>query len=487
MILEQPFRPLTIVQGDVSWFMCRMFSLSSSTVDKMITARAVEIPVDHPERQSYETILCITQGIDLLPAEETTTEDSSDVDETSNAVNENSNDPGDDESDISLEEEEEDAEKVDALRWIRLLDESDDHVEPFRAAITHMEVGVCREIVATFNMEKPPKTVSAMRKLLTKWVDAPPSHRPFVHLTIVQMKQKLQQINPLAKPKAGRENLLDQLSKEAKAKVERERRAETGEATYQDNEVDPVLVQVLRASFMRPLKGDAKEYCRKGHLMESVFMEQIVEHSREGLTGNVKILAAHSSPLVERSDRPFFVDSADGELLVSVKENEEDTDENAVKQIIPVEFRSSLATGTFLSERNQMEANLGAEVLDDGELVYIHLRADDPDFFKWVPRASENYQLLHHVVIRGCNRGLIAVGNDRKVMFGIFVEYTQEMCNAYLAVLDDLYDRALSWAYGPPEEVPKDNIEAALNSEMLAKSKITLHSFLTSFFTWRKL
>lgn len=134
-----------------------------------------------------------------------------------------------------------------------------------------------------------------------------------------------------------------------------------------------------------------------------------------------------------------------------------------------------------------MEANLGAEAWENGEPVYVHLKADDPSLFKWIPQSSEQFQLLHHVAMRGSNLGLIAVGNDRKVMFGVFVEYTEQMRQAYLDVLDDLYDRSLSWAYGPPNQVPKENIKAVLQSESMSKSKITLHAFLTSFFTWRRL
>lgn len=118
-----------------------------------------------------------------------------------------------------------------------------------------------------------------------------------------------------------------------------------------------------------------------------------------------------------------------------------------------------------------MAANLGAELWENGEPVYLRMKADDPNLFKWIPCSSKNFQLLHHVAICNCNCGLILVGNDCKIMFGIFVEYSQALHDAYLEVLVDLYNGALIWAYGPVEEIPKSNISAALHGDAMKKAK----------------
>ena len=325
---------------------------------------------------------------------------------------------------------------------------------------------------------------------MKKWIDEPsPALRKFVVCTVSELKEKLKEINPLAKARTGRNNLLNQLVEEEQAKRERARRAEEGEDAYQGDEIDPVLLRVLLASFLKPLKGESKEYCRKGHAMEPIFMNQLHEHSKAGLTGKYKIHAVHSSPLVEHINKPYFVDSADGELVYSLQNEEiesesEDNDEQESEEIIdcmPIEFKARLSIGTFFSERNNMAANLGAEVWENGEPVYLHMRADDPNFFKWIPRSSENFQLLHHVAIRGCDRGLIVVGNERKIMFGVFVEYPQALRDAYLEVLADLYDRALIWAYGPVNDIPKSNISAALRGDAMKKAKYLSTCFSPPF------
>ena len=57
IIQDLPFWPLTLVQGDTVWFIMRMLSLTSSTVDKCISSRAREITQDHEHRGIYETVL----------------------------------------------------------------------------------------------------------------------------------------------------------------------------------------------------------------------------------------------------------------------------------------------------------------------------------------------------------------------------------------------------------------------------------------------
>ena len=57
VIKNLPILPLTLVQGDTVWFIMRMLSLSSSTVDKCISSRAREIAQGHAVRPHYEVVL----------------------------------------------------------------------------------------------------------------------------------------------------------------------------------------------------------------------------------------------------------------------------------------------------------------------------------------------------------------------------------------------------------------------------------------------
>ena len=57
--------------------------------------------------------------------------------------------------------------------------------------------------------------------------------------------------------------------------------------------------------------------------------------------------------------------------------------------------------------------------------------AESEEFRKWLPKSTEQFQLLHHVAIRNLRKGLILVGNQQSVMFGVFVNYKQETIDAY--------------------------------------------------------
>jgi len=44
------------------------------------------------------------------------------------------------------------------------------------------------------------------------------------------------------------------------------------------DEVDPILLDVISSSFMKPLGETAKKYCREGQLLERPFLEQFQSH-----------------------------------------------------------------------------------------------------------------------------------------------------------------------------------------------------------------
>jgi hypothetical protein len=64
-----------------------------------------------------------------------------------------------------------------------------------------------------------------------------------------------------------------------------------------DDEIDPVLLDIFKASRMKPLGEEAKKYCRAGHLLERPFLKQFHQHSMEGLTLGYKSLAIHETPV----------------------------------------------------------------------------------------------------------------------------------------------------------------------------------------------
>jgi hypothetical protein len=157
---------------------------------------------------------------------------------------------------------------------------------------------------------------------------------------------------------------------------------------------------------------------------------------------------------------------------------------------MPIEIKARVAHSTFYSERNQLEANLGFAAFEDGEPVYVEIDAEGGELHKWIPKHKESFQLLHHVAIRDARKGLFLVGNKKKLMFGVFVKYSDNLITAYQSILKDLFDRSLKPFYEQQQQdlqLPKEKIEKILQSKEMKKLGMSYHSFLTDYYIWRQL
>jgi hypothetical protein len=156
---------------------------------------------------------------------------------------------------------------------------------------------------------------------------------------------------------------------------------------------------------------------------------------------------------------------------------------------MPIEIKARVAHSTFYSERNQLEANLGFAAFEEGEPVYTEIDAEGGNLHKWIPKHKESFQLLHHVAVRDARKGLFLVGNNKKVMYGVFVTYSDNLITAYRAILKDLFNRSLKPFYEQHHDLqlPQEKIEMIIASKEMKKLGMTYHSFLTDFFIWRQL
>ena len=156
---------------------------------------------------------------------------------------------------------------------------------------------------------------------------------------------------------------------------------------------------------MKKLLGEEqKRYCRQGHANEAKFLKQFHKHSEQGLTCGYRSEAIYESPLVVSKDHNYFLDSADAELVYREDnqrddDDDDDDDDEGILHSIPVEIKSRLSHSTFYDERNRLEANHGLQAWEDSQPVYTELDAESEEFRKWLPKSTEQCQLLHHVAI----------------------------------------------------------------------------------------
>jgi hypothetical protein len=114
-------------------------------------------------------------------------------------------------------------------------------------------------------------------------------------------------------------------------------------------------------------------------------------------------------------------------------------------------------------------------------------RGGGGDLHKWIPKHKESFQLLHHVAIRDARKGLFLVGNKKKLMFGVFVTYSDNLIDSYRALLKELFDRALKPFYNDDIQLPQEKIEKIIQAKEMKKLGMSYHSFLTDFYIWRQL
>lgn len=161
------------------------------------------------------------------------------------------------------------------------------------------------------------------------------------------------------------------------------------------------------------------------------------------------------------------------------------SDEDNETLAVPVEIKSRLAHSSFHAERHNLEALEGLRAYEAGDPVYTQVNHNE--LYHWIPMQSESFQLLHHVAVQNVRLGLILVGSNKNVMFGVFVRYDDAIIEAYRRVLDNLYQRALSFAYGPTSEIPLQRIKLILESDKMKSLGISLHAFQTAYYVWRKI
>jgi hypothetical protein len=218
---------------------------------------------------------------------------------------------------------------------------------------------------------------------------------------------------------------------------------------------------------------------------------RLLSHSYLSIYLHIFIHFEHKQT-VESTSITGALDSSDAELIYKKEEDhngsdsDSDSDDVAI-ETMPVEIKARVAHATFYSERNQLEANLGLAAFENGEPVYVEIDAEGGDLHKWIPKHKESFQLLHHVAVRDARKGRLLVGNKEKLMFGVFVTYSDNLIASYRSLLRDIFDRALKLFYEDDIQLPQEKIEKILQAKEMKKLGMLYHSFQTDYYIWRQL
>ena len=146
------------------------------------------------------------------------------------------------------------------------------------------------------------------------------------------------------------------------------------------------------------------------------------------------------------------IDLSDAELVYTKDSDDSDSDSDndsiiASLHTMPVETKARIAHTTFYVQRHQLEANFGLAAYENGEPVYHRIDAEGGELHKQIPKHKEIFQLLNHVAVRDARKGLFLVGNNTKIMFGVFVNYSDNLITLYQSILKNLYEWSLKPFY----------------------------------------
>ena len=244
---------------------------------------------------------------------------------------------------------------------------------------------------------------------------------------------------------------------------------------------EKLLRAVIQSSYMKPLTGQAKGYCSMGHKLEAPLMRACLqEHANENTKTPTRVLDAYTAPLVERKTQRHVRDSID--FLGKT-----------VDCLIGVEIKSRVSVNT---ERDAKEHLVKLrDVLGDDSTAatkYFEVDADSGNYRKCMESRHETIQVLHHAYTYGLSKVLLLVGNKNgTVIYGLFVNFSEDVKQKYGEVLEDIYNNTIKSIYENTGDVPFDYFEK-MDPDVLASITVNgdvldRHSFEMDLALFRSL
>jgi hypothetical protein len=230
---------------------------------------------------------------------------------------------------------------------------------------------------------------------------------------------------------------------------------------------------------MKPLAANRnKKFAQAGHANEKPMLGKIAGMNIAG----VQIKSLYNAPMVDKSPigMLYMKDNSDSIAIVSDSDSSRD-------EVMPIKIKSRVTHNTIQQEQYQLLDNLDLEeAISDGNPVYRRFSVLDPEVQKWVPAREWLMQLLHHVVAFESSKGLLLVGTTQRIIYGLVLDFPEELKSAYIKVVQDVYVAGLSWAWKITlDNLPVDKIKAVLQCDAMKNRKLDFHSFSHTLHVWR--
>ena len=145
--------------------------------------------------------------------------------------------------------------------------------------------------------------------------------------------------------------------------------------------------------------------------------------------------------------------------------------------------------------RDRIEEVVGAEAFNPRKRYLVKASSNDAVFRLLLHdnnnsrrEQRESFQLLHGAFVSGTSRGILLVGSNKELMYGIDVSFEEELLDDYEIVMNYMYDNYFKPFYEcSVEELQQSEMGKSIEKVIGYVDQLDDHSFWTNYKIWRAL
>jgi len=471
--LLEKMEPRTCEQGTADWFVDRQLSGTSSTIASIILSVAPTIDDSDLElKGAFETVLQYAGCNSILGSAVPESDSENDDDASSDSVD-----------DPAIER---------AKAWISSLQDKDvDSDDEFIQELDDDEIDIdeLRWMVSLLKgaKEKSTATLASCKNTLKKWLQLEKARRPYELLTLTSLKEmaSAQGIKSTRK-----KDIIDELVKPA---AERQPQApgRKPKMPAAPSHLAP-MVTLLKQACLRPQSNDESRTAASiGHRNEEPFLRSFYDECKKSHNDtddfnpydfDLDVKALYRVGLMRKKGSNFAKASLDGAAFI-------ENDGGGI-ELVPVEVKSRVSSTTMTEARDRIEEEVGAELYNERRKYLLRLSSSNElvrtllhDESNPKREKNEAFQLLHGAYVAEAKHGVMLIGSKDKLMYGMYINFEDDLLEAYQTVMEYAYKTFFSMFY---ESTTDDLSKSATIKEALEfVGWLDMHSFLTNYNVWR--
>ncbi len=382
-----------------------------------------------------------------------------------------------DEDDATDEDEDEERVKIDEYFQNFILSDEDHSseaafhfVQPFVANDTRTEADEARDLASGLNLpvlsavvkilsdrvaqqqRKRPSTKKSMQKEIEKWLTLANAEREFMFLSTQTLKDMILKRGIKIKGSKTIDSMIKALALFESGEVSQANVEAAAIANL--NPEQAAMRAILERSFLPHQKGEQREDCSMGHILERPILERwIAQIPKRGFPArSLRVGGAYTAGLVAKKDAAWVKDSID--FVLTTLHNNRDL---VHQDLWGIEVKARVNPNTAAAEEEFVSSASREK----------NIRINSVDVHKNIKNVGERFQILHHAQAYNLHTIVIIVGDSQsEIIQSTIVDFNCELNRHYEKVLEQMKDLVLGWAYTSddislPIKLPPEILEVA--------------------------